>query len=82
VVAAAGALVNAGLPLMVVAAQDLAPHAMGAASGLLMGFTWGTAGLLYVGIGALQELAGIGPAMLVSFLALVPAAYLARRVIR
>jgi MFS transporter, FSR family, fosmidomycin resistance protein len=60
-VAAAGALVNAGLPLMVVAAQDLAPHAMGAASGLLMGFTWGTAGLLYVGIGALQELAGIGP---------------------
>lgn len=82
VVAAAGALVNAGLPLMVVAAQDLAPHAMGAASGLLMGFTWGTAGLLYVGIGAMQELAGIGPAMAVSFLALVPAAYLARRVIR
>jgi len=78
----AGGLVNAGLPLMVVAAQDLAPHAMGAASGLLMGFTWGTAGVLYVGIGALQELAGIGPAMVVSYLALLPAAYLARRVIR
>jgi len=80
-VVAAGALVNAGLPLMVVAAQDLAPHAMGAASGLLMGFTWGTAGLLYVGIGALQEAVGIGPAMALSFLALIPAAYLARRVI-
>ncbi len=81
-VAAAGALVNAGLPLMVVAAQDLAPHAMGAASGLLMGFTWGTAGLLYVGIGALQEAAGLGPAMALAFLTLVPAALLARRVIR
>ena len=80
-VAAAGALVNAGLPLMVVAAQDLAPQAMGAASGLLMGFTWGTAGLLYVGIGALQEGVGLAPAMVVAFLALVPAALLARRVI-
>ena len=29
----AGALINAGLPLMVVAAQDLAPHAVGTASG-------------------------------------------------
>ena len=82
VVALAGGLVNAGLPLMVVAAQDLAPDAMGAASGLLMGFTWGTAGLLYIGIGALQEAFGVGPAMAVSFLALLPAAYLARRVIR
>jgi MFS transporter, FSR family, fosmidomycin resistance protein len=80
-VAAAGALVNAGLPLMVVAAQDLAPHAMGTASGLLMGFTWGTAGLLYVGIGALQEAAGLAPAMALAFLALVPAALLALRVI-
>ena len=82
VVALAGGLVNAGLPLMVVAAQDLAPDAMGAASGLLMGFTWGTAGLLYIGIGALQEAFGVGPAMVVSFLALLPAAHLARRVIR
>jgi MFS transporter, FSR family, fosmidomycin resistance protein len=81
-VAAAGALVNAGLPLMVVTAQDLAPHAMGAASGLLMGFTWGTAGLLYIGVGALQEAAGLGPAMALAFLALIPAAALAWRVIR
>ncbi len=81
-VAAAGALVNAGLPLMVVAAQDLAPHAMGAASGLLMGFTWGTAGLLYVVIGALQEALGLAPAMGIAFLALVPAALLALRVIQ
>jgi MFS transporter, FSR family, fosmidomycin resistance protein len=81
-VAVAGALVNAGLPLMIVAAQDLAPHAMGAASGLLMGFTWGTAGLLYVAVGALQEAVGLGPAMAAAFLTLIPAALLANRVIR
>lgn len=81
-VALAGALVNGGLPLMVVAAQDLAPGSVGAASGLLMGFTWGTAGLLYIGIGALQEAIGIGPAMALSFLTLVPGAWLARRTLR
>jgi len=80
-VAAAGALVNAGLPLMVVAAQDLAPHAMGAASGLLMGFTWGTAGLLYVGVGALQESLGLLPAMALAYVLVIPAGVLARRVI-
>jgi MFS family permease len=42
--ALAGALVNGGLPLMIVAAQDLSPHAVGAATGLMMGFTWGMAG--------------------------------------
>lgn len=81
-VAAAGALVNGGLPLMVVAAQDLAPESVGAASGLLMGFTWGTAGVLYIGIGALQELMGIGPAMALSFLTLLPGSWLVLRTLR
>jgi MFS transporter, FSR family, fosmidomycin resistance protein len=81
-VALAGALVNAGLPLMVVAAQDLAPHAVGSASGFMMGFTWGTAGVFYIVIGVLQELIGIGPAMALSFLALVPSAALTYRVLR
>lgn len=80
-VALAGALVNGGLPLMVVAAQDLAPDAVGAASGLLMGFTWGLAGVLYIGIGALQEWIGVGPAMALSFLTLVPGAALALAVL-
>lgn len=81
-VALAGALVNGGLPLMVVSAQDLAPHAMGTASGMLMGLTWGTAGVVYILIGALQELIGIGPAMAASFATLVPGAFLAQRVLR
>lgn len=81
-IALAGALVNGGLPLMVVSAQDLAPNAMGTASGMLMGLTWGTAGLIYILIGRLQEAVGIGPAMALAFLTLVPGAFLAVRVLR
>ncbi len=80
-IALAGALINGGLPLMVVSAQDLAPHAVGTASGMRMGLTWGTAGVLYLGIGALQQSIGILPAMILSFLTLVPGALLARRVL-
>jgi MFS transporter, FSR family, fosmidomycin resistance protein len=72
----AGALVGAKLPLMIVAAQDLAPNAMAAASGLLMGLTTGVAGLLYVGIGWLQDMIGLTAALGVSYLALPPAALL------
>ena len=81
-VAVAGALVNGGLPLMIVAAQDLAPNAMGAASGLMMGFTWGMAGVLYIGIGALQEVLGVQTAMALSFLTLIPGAILAYAVLQ
>jgi MFS transporter, FSR family, fosmidomycin resistance protein len=81
-VAAAGLLTNASVPLLVVSAQDLAPHAVGTASGMLMGLTWGTAGVAYIGFGALQELLGIAPALVASFLFLVPAALLAGAVLR
>lgn len=76
-VIAAGALQNAGLPLMIVSAQDLAPRSAAAASGMLMGFTGGVAGILYIGIGRLQEWIGLAPAMSLSFLSLIPAALLA-----
>lgn len=76
-VAFAGAVTNAAVPLIIVSAQDLAPQATGAASGMTMGLTWGTAGVLYVAIGGLQEVVGIAPAMTVSYLFLLPAAALA-----
>lgn len=76
-VALSGVLTNASVPLLVVSAQDLAPHAVGTASGMLMGFTWGMAGVAYLGFGALQELVGITSALLASFAFLVPAALLA-----
>ena len=81
-VALSGLLTNASVPLLVVSAQDLAPHAVGSASGMLMGFTWGMAGVAYLAFGTLQELFGITPALLISFAFLVPAAALAAAVLR
>jgi FSR family fosmidomycin resistance protein-like MFS transporter len=78
----AGALVNAGMPMLIVSAQDLSPKSAAAASGMLMGFSAGTAGLIYVGIGGLQELIGLTPAMGFSFLSLIAAAGLATRTVQ
>lgn len=78
----AGALVNAGMPMLIVNAQDLAPKAAATASGMLMGLSAGVAGLVYVGIGWLQEVVGLTPAMAVGYLALIAAAALATRAIR
>jgi len=78
----AGVLVNAGLPLMVVVAQDLAPHAVGTASGMMMGFTWGSAGVLYILNGWVQQVVGLTAAMQLSFLSLLPGAALAFWVLR
>jgi len=72
----AGALVNAGMPLLIVSAQDLAPENKATASGMMMGFSAGTAGLIYVVIGRLQELIGLVPAMRVAYIALIGAAIL------
>lgn len=76
-VALAGALINAGLPLLIVSAQDLSPKNAAAASGMLMGFSGGVAGLIYVGIGKLQETVGLAPAMSAGYLALVLAVFAA-----
>ena len=78
----AGMLTNGGLPIMVVAAQDAAPRAVSTASGMMMGLTWGTAGLLYLGVGALQEAIGMQAAMWLSILPLLPGALIAFLVLR
>jgi len=81
-VALAGLLTNSSIPLLVISAQDLAPNDVAAASGLLMGFTWGVAGVVYIGFGALQQFIGIAPAIALGFLFLVPAAILVGWVLR
>lgn len=73
----AGALVQASFPLLVVSAQDLVPDAVATVSGMLMGFSTGVAGMLYIGIGYLQTTLGVGRAMQLAFLALIPAAAIA-----
>lgn len=82
IVALAGALNFASVPLLVVSAQDLAPHARASASGMLMGFTTGVAGVLYVGMGAIQESIGLEPAMTAGYLLMLPAAVVAHVVMR
>jgi MFS transporter, FSR family, fosmidomycin resistance protein len=73
----AGALVNAGMPMLIVSAQDLAPKAAATAAGMLMGFSAGVAGLVYVGIGRLQESVGLAPAIMIGYLALLVGAIVA-----
>ena len=81
-IALAGALANAGMPMLIVSAQDHSPRSAAAASGMLMGFSAGVAGLVYVGIGRLQESLGLAPAMTIGYLSLVAAAILAAITIR
>jgi hypothetical protein len=46
---------------------------------MLMGFTWGVAGVAYIAFGALQQTIGLQPAMALGFVFLLPAALLAHR---
>ena len=73
----ADALVNAGMPMLIVSAQDHSPEAAATAAGMLMGFSAGVAGLVYVGIGRLQEILGLAPAIMVGYLALLVGAVFA-----
>lgn len=76
--AAAGALMSAAGPMFMVAAQDRAGTAVAAASGLV-GFAVGTAGIAFIGIGVLADVAGLGVALPVGFAAVLPAAAIAAR---
>jgi hypothetical protein len=49
---------------------------------MLMGFSAGVAGLVYVGIGRLQEVLGLAPAIMVGYLALILGAIVAMVVIK
>src|SRR5690606_7070009 len=78
----AGFFTNLSIPMLVVSAQDLAPDSVAAASGLLMGFTWGVAGVVYIAFGALQEVIGLQSANAIGFSFLIPAAAVAAYVLR
>jgi len=68
-----GALMNAGVPTAVAMAQEHEPKQMATVSGLLMGFTWGFAGLLYGAVGPLVERFGVIESLSVMGLLLIPA---------
>lgn len=74
-----GALVNANLPVAVVTAQEYAPDHVATASALMMGFTWGTAGVVFLAVGKLADLTSPTTAMVASILVLLPAFWLTVR---
>lgn len=80
--AAAGTMLNAGLPAMLVRAHDLAPDRRAAASGMLMGLPMGLAGIAYIGVGWLQETIGVVAALGAAFAMAVPASIVVAVVLR
>lgn len=73
----AGALLYASNPLMIVAAQELAPESPATAAGMVLGVASALAAALYVGVGFLQEAYGLAAGMTAAFLSLLPASALA-----
>ncbi|EYB67515.1 major facilitator superfamily transporter [Deinococcus phoenicis] len=74
-----GAAVNASIPVGVVAAQEYAPGHVAVASSIMMGFSWGFAGLLVFLVGALADASTPTIAALASLTLLIPSALIAYR---
>lgn len=74
-----GAAVNASIPVGVVAAQEYAPNHVAVASSIMMGFSWGFAGLLVFLVGALADATNPTTAALASLALLIPSALIAYR---
>ena len=74
-----GAAVNASVPVGIVAAQEYAPGHVAVASSIMMGFSWGVAGLLIFLVGLLADATSPSTAALVGVSLLLPSVYLAYR---
>jgi FSR family fosmidomycin resistance protein-like MFS transporter len=81
-VAAAGTLLGLHGPLVISRAQELAPGSESAVAGLLLGTTWGVAGLVYAGFGLAQSVMGVGGTLTIVSLLALPAAHLAAATFR
>lgn len=73
---AVGAVANASIPVAVVAAQEYAPGKTATTSAIMMGFSWGTAGVLYILFAQLANLTTPVIAMLATVSLLLPAWWL------
>ena len=69
-----GLLVGPALPLLLVAAQNAVPERAATASGIIMGLSHGLAGLVFVGVSVIIDVAGYRAGMLTGAAALLPAA--------
>lgn len=73
------AAANASIPVGIVTAQEYAPKHTALASSIMMGFSWGVAGVLVVLVGQLADLTSPATAALCAILLLLPSVYLAYR---
>ena len=48
-----------GIPVVISLGQDTLPHKINMVSSMMMGFCWGAAGLILIGLGAIAEIIGI-----------------------
>ena len=74
-----GAAVNASIPVGVVTAQEYAPGHVAVASSIMMGFSWGLAGVLVFLVGALADVTTPTIAALAALSLLIPSAVIAAR---
>lgn len=73
------AMANASIPVGVVTAQEYAPKQVAVASSIMMGFSWGFAGMLLFLVGALADVSTPTIAALVSMCLLLPSAFITAR---
>jgi FSR family fosmidomycin resistance protein-like MFS transporter len=81
-VGVAGTLMGLHSPLLIARAQELSPGSESAVSGILLGATYGVAGLLYAVLGPAQAAFGIGKTLAVVSLLVLPAAHVAAVTLR
>jgi FSR family fosmidomycin resistance protein-like MFS transporter len=74
-----GVIVNANTPVAIVTAQEYAPEHVATASALMMGFAWGTSGVLFLLVGALADVTSPRAAMVAAILLLLPALWITIR---
>ena len=72
-----GAFINASIPVGVVTAQEYAPKHVAVASSIMMGFSWGFAGMLLYFVGVLADATTPTVAALASISLLLPSVWLA-----
>jgi len=72
--AVAAAILSAPMPVITMAAQNLAPGRAGTVSALMMGVAWGAGSLGVIGVGAIADALGIRMALTFLLAALVAAA--------
>ena len=78
----AGFLFDLGITTNIVLAQRVLPRNTSTATGMMMGFSWGTAGLSLPVIGAFAQATSVTTALAVVSLALIPATLLVSRLPR